>query len=74
MFAPDEAKKKEAKEKFKNKLDNFIKTMEKLLEENGGEWMVGQGFTWGDLYVAVALNQVGLQILVWYVLRSNEKM
>ena len=59
MFAPDEAKKKEAKEKFQGKLDKFIKTMEKLLDENGGEWMVGKGFTWADLYVAIVLNQVG---------------
>ena len=59
MFAPDEAKKKEAKEKFQSKLDKFITTMEKLLEENGGEWMVGNGFTWADLYVAIVLNQVG---------------
>merc|ERR1711992_205043 len=43
-------------EKFKGKLDNFIKNMEKLLDENGGEWMVGKGFTWADLYVAVVLN------------------
>ena len=32
--------------------------MEKLLDENGGEWMVGEGFTWADLYVAVVLNHV----------------
>merc|ERR1712061_425392 len=48
---------KENRAKFKGKLDNFIKTMEKLLFENGGEWMVGKGFTWADLYVAVVLNQ-----------------
>merc|ERR1711992_243890 len=46
----------EDKDKFKGKLNNFIKNMEKLLDENGGEWMVGKGFTWADLYVAVVLN------------------
>ena len=56
-FAPDEATKKEAKEKFKGKLDSFIKNMEKLLDENGGEWMVGKWFTWADLYVVVVLQQ-----------------
>ena len=34
--------------------------MEKLLDQNGGEWMVGKGFTWADLYVAIVLNQVSL--------------
>ena len=56
-FAPDEAKKKEAREKFKIKLDGFIVNMEKLLDENGGEWMVGKWFTWADLYVVVVLHQ-----------------
>ena len=48
----------ENREKFKGKLDNFIKNMEKLLDENGGDWMVGKGFTWADLYIAVVLQQV----------------
>ena len=56
-FAPNEAAKKEAQEKYKGKLDSFIKNMEKLLDENGGEWMVGKAFTWADLYVAVVLHQ-----------------
>merc|ERR1712037_703206 len=56
-FAPDEEKKKAALEKFNGKLDGFIKNIEKMLEENGGEWMVGKEFTWADLYVAVALFQ-----------------
>ena len=56
-FAPDEAKKQEAKKKFKIKLDGFIMNMEKLLDENGGEWMVGMWFTWADLYVVVVLHQ-----------------
>ena len=34
--------------------------MEKLLDENGGEWLVGKGFTWADLYVAVVLNHVSI--------------
>ena len=50
----------ENREKFKGKLDNFIKIMEKLLDENGGEWMVGKGFTWADLYIAVVLQQVSI--------------
>ena len=57
-FAPDEDKKKAALEKFNGKLDGFIKNIEKILEENGGEWMVGKEFTWADLYVSVALDQV----------------
>ena len=51
----------EAREKFKGKLDNFIKKMEMLLDENGGEWMVGKAFTWADLYIAVVLQQVSIQ-------------
>ena len=57
-FAPDEDKKKAALEKFNGKLDGFIKNIEKILEENGGEWMVGKEFTWADLNVSVALHQV----------------
>merc|ERR1712037_318017 len=56
-FAPDDEKKKAALEKFNPKLDAFIKNIEKILEENGGEWMVGKEFTWADLYVAYVLNQ-----------------
>ena len=58
MFAPKATQ--EDKDKFKAKLNNFIKNMEKLLDENGGEWMVGKGFTWADLYVAVVLNHVSI--------------
>ena len=58
MFAPKATQ--EDKDKFKGKLNNFIKNMEKLLDENGGEWMVGKGFTWADLYVAVVLNHVSI--------------
>ena len=57
-FAPDEEKKKAALEKFNPKLDAFIKNIEKILEENGGEWLVGKDFTWADLCVAIALHQV----------------
>jgi len=53
MFKPNAPQ--EDKDKFKAKLDNFIKNMEKILDENGGEWMVGDGFTWADLYVMVVL-------------------
>jgi len=56
-FAPDEEKKKAALEKFNPKLDAFIKNIEKILEENGGEWLVGKDFTWADLSVAIALHQ-----------------
>ena len=59
-FSPDGDEKNQALEKFKTKLDSFIKNIEKILEENGGEWMVGNEFTWADLYVAYVLNQVGL--------------
>ena len=59
-FSPDGDEKNQALEKFKKKLDSFIKNIEKILEENGGEWMVGNEFTWADLYVAYVLNQVGL--------------
>ena len=58
MFAPKASQ--EDKDKFKGKLNNFIKNMEKLLDENGGEWMVGKAFTWADLYVAVVLNHVSI--------------
>ena len=57
-FAPDEDKKKAALEKFNGKLDGFIKNIEKILEDNGGEWMVGKDFTWADLYVSIALHHV----------------
>ena len=60
MFKPNAPQ--EEKDKFKGKLDNFIKTMEKLLDENGGEWMVGNGFTWADLYVMVVLYHVRINI------------
>lgn len=59
-FSPDGDEKKQALEKFKTKLDSFIKNIEKILEENGGQWMVGKEFTWADLYVAYVLNQVSL--------------
>ena len=57
-FAPDEDKKKAALEKFNGKLDGFIKNIEKILEDNGGEWMVGKDFTWADLYVSITLHHV----------------
>ena len=50
-------------EKFKKKLDPFIKNIEKILEDNGGEWMVGAEFTWADLYVAYTLDQVILKAI-----------
>ena len=62
-FAPDEEKKKAALEKFNPKLDAFIKNIEKILEENGGEWLVGKDFTWADLSVAIALHQVMSQCI-----------
>ena len=61
MFAPNAPQ--EDKDKFKVKLDKFIKNMEKLLDENGGEWMVGEGFTWADLYVAHVLHHVSINSL-----------
>ena len=61
QYSPDDETKKAAKEKFKAKLDVFIKNIEKVLEENGGEWLVGKDFTWADLYVAAALHQVRLK-------------
>ena len=57
------------KDKFKGKLDNFIKTIEKLLDENGGDWMVGKGFTWADLFVAVVLHHVSMNSLFMLRLR-----
>ena len=56
--ASDEETKNAALEKLHSKLEGFIKNIEKILEENGGEWLVGQEFTWADLYVSVALDQV----------------
>ena len=56
FFAPNASQ--EARDKFKGKLGSFVKNMEKLLEQNGGEWMVGGGFTLADLYVAIVLSQV----------------
>ena len=38
--------------------------MEKLLDENGGEWMVGKAFTWADLYIAVVLQQVSMDSML----------
>ena len=55
---PDGEDKAKSLEAFKTKLDKFIPNIEKILEENGGEWMVGDGFTWADLYVAYVLDQV----------------
>ena len=63
MFKPNAPQ--EDKDKFKAKLDNFIKNMEKILDENGGEWMVGDGFTWADLYVMVVLYHVSI-LTNWY--------
>ena len=57
-FSPDGEEKNQALEKFKEKLETFIKNIEKILEDNGGDWMVGNEFTWADLYVAYVLNQV----------------
>ena len=59
-FSPDGEEKNKALEKFKEKLETFIKNIEKILEDNGGDWMVGNEFTWADLYVAYVLNQVSL--------------
>ena len=56
-FSPDGEEKNQALEKFKEKLETFIKNIEKILEDNGGDWMVGDEFTWADLYVAYVLNQ-----------------
>ena len=67
MFKPNAPQ--EDKDKFKGKLDNFIKTIEKLLDENGGDWMVGKGFTWADLYVAVVLHHVSMNSLFMLRLR-----
>ena len=55
---PDEETAKAAREKLIPKLEGFIKNIERILEENGGEWLVGKEFTWADLYVSVALDQV----------------
>merc|ERR1712038_384153 len=55
FFAPNASQ--EARAKFKGKLDSFVRNMEKLLEPNGGEWMVGGGFTLADLYVTIVLSQ-----------------
>ena len=62
-FSPDGDEKTQALEKFKAKLETFIKNIEKILDDNGGEWMVGNEFTWADLYVAYVLNQVRLSEL-----------
>lgn len=56
-WVPDGEDKAKSLEAFKTKLDKFIPNIEKILEENGGEWMVGEGFTWADLYVAYVLDQ-----------------
>ena len=70
-FAPDEDKKKAALEKFNGKLDGFIKNIEKILEENGGDWLVGKEFTWADLYVSVALHQVTFDVNLIPLLSFN---
>ena len=67
MFKPNAPQ--EDKDNFKGKLENFINNMEKLLDENGGNWMVGKGFTWADLYVAVVLHHVSMDSLFTLRLR-----
>ena len=57
FFEKDPEKNKELREKFQSKrLPRFIKITEQMLDENGGEWLVGKGFTWADLNVAVAFS------------------
>ena len=61
----------EDKDKFKGKLDNFIKNMEKLLDENGGEWMVGNGFTLADMFVMVVLYHVSMNMIFNHKIKLN---
>jgi glutathione S-transferase len=52
-FEKDPAKKAELEEKYTaENLPKFIKSMEKRLEENGGQWLVGSDLTWADIALA----------------------
>ena len=61
-FAPifkekDEAKKKEMTEKFrKEDIPPFMKNMAQALEDNGGQWLVGDDVTYADIMLAVLLG------------------
>jgi len=58
-FEKDEAKKKELEDKFmENDLTKFLGTMEKILNANGGEYMVGCDLTWADIATAVNLSHL----------------
>ena len=48
--------------------------MDKILDENGGDWMVGKGFTWADLYVAVVLHHVSMDSLFTLMLRCQHSL
>ena len=70
-WVPDGEDKAKSLEAFKTKLDKFIPNIEKILEENGGEWMVGDGFTWADLYVAYVLDQVKHVIIIMCCIKAR---
>ncbi len=58
-FAKDEAVKEEAKKKFCDEtLPTFVKHVEKVLENNGGEFLVGKSLTWADIILAVTMSHV----------------
>ena len=53
----DEAKKKEMTEKFrKEDIPPFMKNMAQALEDNGGQWLVGDDVTYADIMLAVLLG------------------
>ena len=43
---------------MENDLTKFLGTMEKILDANGGGYMVGCGLTWADIAVAVNLSHL----------------
>ena len=58
-FEKDEAKKKELEKKFLDEdLPKWLGQMEKFLDANGGEHLVGADLTWADIAVAVSLSHL----------------
>jgi glutathione S-transferase len=65
-FESDAAKKAELKEKYiADTMPKFLTCMEKRLEENGGQFLVGNGVTWADIAVAIQLTLMDVFEVEW---------
>jgi glutathione S-transferase len=65
-FESDAAKKAELKEKYiADTMPKFLTCMEKRLEENGGQFLVGTGVTWADIAVALQLTWMDVFEVEW---------